>query len=101
MSPVTSRTPRYVCCVSKSYSRDLPDPERIDLDEFYRLIGLHESEKFKKEEEQASASSFHDRVSQASQHPCSENAIAECVTLHEMDSLISHSHFRDLFLERF
>jgi len=42
MSPVTSRTPRYVCCVSKSYSRDLPDPERIDLDEFYRLIGLHE-----------------------------------------------------------
>jgi len=42
MSPVTSRTPRYVRCVSKYYLQDPPDPKRIELDEFYQFIGLHE-----------------------------------------------------------
>ena len=42
MSPVTFRTPRYVRCVSKSYFQDPPDPKRIELDEFYQFIGLHE-----------------------------------------------------------
>jgi len=42
MSPVTSRTPRYVRCIRKSYFQDLPDPKRIELDEFYQFIRVHE-----------------------------------------------------------
>jgi len=41
MSLVTSRTPRYVRCVSKYYLQDPPDSKRINFDKFYRLIGAH------------------------------------------------------------
>ena len=42
MSPVTSRTPLHVRCISKSYFQDLPNPHRIELDEFWQFIGVHE-----------------------------------------------------------